>query len=64
MTEIDLSRAVWRKSRRSQQNGECVEVSTQLTGTVTVRDSKSPGGTLLTFAPREWQAFVSALKAR
>lgn len=27
MPQLDLSRAVWRKSRRSNQNGACVEVS-------------------------------------
>jgi Domain of unknown function (DUF397) len=39
---IDLSRAIWRKARRSQHNGGCVEVAVNLDGVVAVRDSKRP----------------------
>jgi len=39
---IDLSRAIWRKARRSQHNGGCVEVAANLDGVVAVRDSKRP----------------------
>jgi hypothetical protein len=63
MTEIDLSCAVWRKSHRSQQSGACVEVARNLSGIVAVRDSKHQHGPVLVFAPREWQAFVSGVKA-
>ena len=38
----DLSRAIWRKARRSQHNGGCVEVAVNLGGVVAVRDSKRP----------------------
>jgi len=37
----DLSRAPWRKARRSQHNGGCVEVA-DLDELVAVRDSKRP----------------------
>ena len=40
----DLSRAIWRKARRSQHNGGCVEVAVNLDGVVAVRDSKRPEG--------------------
>ena len=40
----DLSRAIWRKARRSQHNGGCVEVAANLDGVVAVRDSKRPEG--------------------
>ncbi len=40
----DLSQAVWRKARRSQYNGGCVEVATNLPGIVAVRDSTRPEG--------------------
>ena len=39
---IDLSCAVWRKARRSQHNGGCVEVAVNLDEVVAVRDSKRP----------------------
>ncbi len=40
----DLSQAVWRKARRSHQNGGCVEVAANLPGVIAVRDSKRPEG--------------------
>jgi hypothetical protein len=43
MTEIDLSRAEWRKSSFSSQSGNCVEVARNLPGIVAIRDSKEPG---------------------
>lgn len=36
----DLSHAIWRKARRSQWNGGCVEVAANLPGVVAVRDSQ------------------------
>lgn len=42
----DLSRAVWRKSSRSTQEGACVEVA-DLRAAIGVRDSKNPGGPAL-----------------
>ena len=44
MTGIDLSRAEWRKSSYSSQDGNCVEVARNLPGLVAVRDSKHPDG--------------------
>jgi Domain of unknown function (DUF397) len=40
----DLSHANWRKARRSQWNGGCVEVAVNLGGVVALRDSKRPEG--------------------
>ena len=64
MTEIDLSRAEWRKSSYSSQDGNCVEVARNLPGLVAVRDSKAPDGAKL-MVPREaWRAFLMAYASR
>lgn len=59
MSALDLSTA-WRKSSRSTDQPNCVEVAVRGSA-VAVRDSKCPaGGTLL--VPRSaWSVFTSAL---
>ena len=56
--------ALWRKSSHSGGEGqECVEVAAltvrQMIG---MRDSKDPGGPVLSFTPAEWATFVRQLK--
>ena len=40
---------------------QCVEVRL-IDGKIEVRDSKDPNGTVLTFTPHEWTAFISGAK--
>ncbi|RCV50135.1 DUF397 domain-containing protein [Marinitenerispora sediminis] len=72
---MDLSRAQWRKSRQSGNNGgHCVEVSALPGRDVTVenkagedavfvvRDSKNRDRAPLVFTRAEWDAFVAGVK--
>jgi len=47
---------VFRKSTRSDDGVECVEVAYD-GETIKVRDSKNPAGAVLTFNRGEWDAF-------
>lgn len=60
----DLSDAAWHKSSLSGNGGaDCVEVATNLPGIAAVRDSKNPGGVVLSFSPGDWTAFLRRVKA-
>lgn len=50
----------WRKSSRSN-NGTCVEVATNVSGVVAVRDSKDPNGPILTVDSADWRRFLAGL---
>ena len=47
--------------REPVRAGDCVEVTDSVHG-VAMRDSKNPGGGVLTFTPREWAAFLSRIR--
>ncbi|NYT96497.1 DUF397 domain-containing protein [Salinispora sp. H7-4] len=58
----DPTNAVWRKSSRSNNGGNCIEVADNLPGVVGLRDSKDPAGPALKFAPVAWATFVAGVK--
>jgi hypothetical protein len=62
MTEVDLSRAEWRKSSYSGQSGNCVEVARNLPRLVAVRDSKEPDGAKLVISQAAWRVFIRAAR--
>lgn len=62
MPTLDVSGARWRKSSRSTDQANCVEVAVTA-GAVAVRDSKSPTGSVLAVHPQAWTALTAALRA-
>lgn len=48
----------WRKSSYSgSEGGNCIEIAAHPTA-IHIRDSKNPGGPILTVATEVWEAFV------
>ena len=61
MPDVDLSRATWHKSTRSNGQGDCVEAA-ENADIVGVRDSKDRTGPMLVFGHAGWRAFLAAVK--
>ncbi|WP_405145197.1 DUF397 domain-containing protein [Sphaerisporangium sp. NBC_01403] len=60
----NLTSAAWRKSSRSGNGQDCVEVAApdRMDGVRAVRDSKRPDGPVLKFPRGEWEAFIAGVK--
>jgi hypothetical protein len=62
MLKTALCGAKWRKSSYSGgAHEDCVQLA-QVPGVIGVRDSKNPGGPVLSFNPAEWRAFIAEVK--
>ncbi|MEU1271673.1 DUF397 domain-containing protein [Streptomyces sp. NPDC005799] len=57
-----LTGVVWRKSRHSNPEGNCVELAVLPDGSVAVRDSRHPEGPALVYPRAEISAFVRGVK--
>jgi hypothetical protein len=57
-----LHGVTWRKSSHSNPAGECVELANLTNGEVAVRNSRHPGGPVLTFTRVEMAAFIQDAK--
>jgi hypothetical protein len=62
MKDPRLQGAVWRKSRRSNPSGNCVEMAELADGGVAVRNSRHPSGPALLYTPAEITAFLQGAK--
>jgi len=54
--------ATWRKSRRSNSSGSCVEVAELADGHVAIRNSRDPAGPALIYTRAEMAAFLAGAK--
>jgi len=52
----------WRKSRHSNSSGNCVELAELADGRIAVRNSRYPGGPVLTYTRAEMAAFIKDAK--
>ncbi len=62
MDAPDLSTAAWRRSSRSTDTANCVEVAVA-GSSVGVRDSKDPDGPVLVLPATAWTHFVTAIRS-
>ncbi|KUL34410.1 regulator [Streptomyces sp. NRRL F-4489] len=57
-----LEGAIWRKSRRSNPSGNCVELAVLPDGEVAVRNSRHPAGPALIYPRAAMAAFVQGAR--
>jgi hypothetical protein len=52
----------WKKSSRSNPNGDCIELSRLADASIAVRSSRYPDGLTLTLSSAEMTAFIQRVK--
>ncbi|GHA68945.1 DUF397 domain-containing protein [Streptomyces tauricus] len=57
-----LRNVIWRKSRHSTPDGNCVELALLAGGNVAMRNSRDPSGPALVYLPAEIAAFIAGVK--
>jgi hypothetical protein len=62
MPADELRDVTWRKSRRSNSQGTCVELAGLPGGDVALRNSRHPDGPALVYTPAEIDAFIRGAK--
>ena len=58
----DLITAEWKKSKRSNSQGQCVEMASLQDGQVAVRNSRFPDGPALVYTRSEIEAMILGAK--
>ncbi|GAA0912750.1 DUF397 domain-containing protein [Nonomuraea longicatena] len=61
-TQASTLPVTWRKGRRSNPNGNCVEVAALPTGEIAMRNSRFPDDPALVYTRAEISAFVLGAK--
>ena len=61
MKAFDVPVGIWRKSRHSVANGNCVQVAVS-SDAVMIRDSADSEGPVISYPAAAWRAFVAAAK--
>ncbi|MFE3192417.1 DUF397 domain-containing protein [Nocardia sp. NPDC059240] len=61
-TDPRVRSASFRKSTRSGNGPDCVEVAFLPDGDIAVRHSQAPDGHVLVYTPTEWDAFTLGVK--
>ncbi|WP_067970649.1 DUF397 domain-containing protein [Nocardiopsis trehalosi] len=62
MPATELTDVTWRKSRRSNSQGACVEMARLADGSIAMRNSRFPGGPALVYTQAEIDALILGAK--